>query len=425
LVWAIRVTDAFASACLVVFLVCVFFAVSPSLDALSVVVCVAGILSAIVAGGLQRTPIDWPLALYTCLAVLSAVVHPHAVSGNDPSFFKWHPAVHIALLVAYFYSAIWILRTPRRLAALAVLLVVVVSILGLQTSFDQIALGVTARTNTYPSIPQWSGYPEMGALLVQALPFPVAMAIVTRSPQVIVASMVTACVLWLAALGLHSRSADFSVAVTYLALAVVEIVKLRSRRLLTGAAAFTVLFAAGWMTNAGWQIANVSYVVHLRYAVWRNALAIIGDHPWLGVGAGNYTAALRAGYVHSASGIDAHASNMLLHVGAESGIPAVVALLAVWLRALQAGYAGQFPRNTVGIVRMGLLVALTAFLVRSMTEHFLGGLPTSDRMSFLIWTLLAGLIAASRLAKGSDAGMGGAPREVAFSVGRDRAPVDG
>ena len=179
-IWTIRACDAVAGVLLTVFLIQVFFADTPSL-AVAFAVCAVAMLGAVAAGDLRRTPIDWPLGLYVALAALSAVVHPRAGSGSSPIFSERHAAMHVALLGVYFYSAVWVLRTPRRLAALAVLLVVAVSVLGIQSSLDQLAAGPRVRMETYPSVPQWSGYPELGLLAVQALPFPVAMAMVSRS----------------------------------------------------------------------------------------------------------------------------------------------------------------------------------------------------------------------------------------------------
>jgi len=423
--WTIRALDAAGYVLLAIFLGGVFFDTAIGLEAFAFAVAAAGLLGAKLSGDLHRTAIDWPLGLYVVLAALSAVVHPRADSGSSPIFSERHAALHVALLGVYFYSAVWVLRTPRRLAALAVLLVVAVSVLGIQSSLDQLAAGPRVRMETYPSVPQWSGYPELGLLAVQALPFPVAMAMVSRSRPTIIASLVTACVLWWNALFMHSRSTDFSVVVMYLILLGVETTKLGSRRLVGAAVVIAVLAGIVWLTNARWQIASVGNVVHLRYGLWRDAIRMIGDHPWLGVGIGNYASALRDGYVTSASRFDAHASNMMLHVAAESGIPALIAFVAIWWRALRAGYAGDLRADTVGVVRIGLFVALAAFFVRSMSDHFLGGLPTSDRMSFLVWTVLAGLIAASRLTGHPESRRSGTTGDVAVPFGYRSTVVDG
>src|SRR4029079_4389299 len=108
-----------------------------------------------------------------------------------------------------------------------------------------------------------------------------------------------AAVLWLTAWGLHSRNTDGVAAIAYFVLALVETAKLGSTRLLRAAVVVVVLVAVSWGANRSWQIASTGNVVQLRAGLWRNAVAMIRHHPWVGVGIGNYTTALRQEYVRA------------------------------------------------------------------------------------------------------------------------------
>jgi O-antigen ligase len=181
-------------------------------------------------------------------------------------------------------------------------------------------------------------------------------------------------------------------ALTYLWLAVIEAARLKRYRLLLAAAPLAGLAVVFWLRNPlrlAFDVPSAPDALGFRYAVWRNAIDMIRDHPWLGVGAGNYTAALRADYRSPGVFLDAHAHNTILHVAVESGIPALIAFLVVWYRVFRFGYERGLGGNLSAIVMVGSIGALAAFAVRSIGEHFLSGLPSSDRMSFLVWTLLA------------------------------------
>jgi O-antigen ligase len=131
--------------------------------------------------------------------------------------------------------------------------------------------------------------------------------------------------------------------------------------------------------------------------MWGRAAAMARDHLVLGVGPGNYSDAMRKAYVTAADPLlyQYHAHNTILQVAAESGIPALVAFLLIWWRML-ADLSRICGRTRTGVVALGLFGALVTLVVRSLGDHFLSGLPTADRVSFLVWTLLAASTATIR-----------------------------
>jgi putative inorganic carbon (hco3(-)) transporter len=186
--------------------------------------------------------------------------------------------------------------------------------------------------------------------------------------------------------------------VTLLTLVVAVSWKTRRFRLL-GAAVFLVVAAMAFFSvNSkvteifGW--ARVVFQVVGRVDVWRQALGLIRKYPLLGVGLGNYLAALRAEHLPSPTFYHDHAHNMLLHVAAESGVPAAATFLWLWCRALVKTYAGPLTHDLDGVIRLGIFGALAAFFIRGASDHFLGGLYISDRVSVLVWTFFAMAVAA-------------------------------
>jgi O-antigen ligase len=386
----------------------IFFDLDKSFDLLGSVVAAAGLLAARAAKARLGTFLDWPVLAYGVLTVLSVVAGRHRYAAGAlaaDSFEVWRPAVHTAALVAYFYAAVWILRTERRLRAFAVAMVLAVSILGLQAAYDHAHYGFDTRLDTYPSTPQWLGYPELGLLFALAFPFPLALMVVSGSAGAALAALVVATVLWLDEVWLYSRGGYAGIFAAYVALAAIELASLRRARLLAALSVFIIVAGVSVMASA--RLHGVfaelggSYVYSSRFDIWHRTLRMIGDHPWFGVGPGNYVSAMQTGYEWRtwSHADDTHAHNLLLHVAAESGIPAAAAFLTVWLTLFTRLWRAPIARAASGAATMGIFGALVAFFVRGLTDHFLAGLDTSDRLAFLLWTLIAAGVAAARLAR--------------------------
>jgi O-antigen ligase len=151
-----------------------------------------------------------------------------------------------------------------------------------------------------------------------------------------------------------------------LAAALVVVVGFRSRRavlatmilLVIGATALG-LFGAGWLPGslagrvseitdfvgldpALTEITDANFSVLERIAHWQAGLAMFGDHPWLGVGIGNYAAAYpQYAPPHWYEPLG-HAHNIAIHLLAETGILGGLAFLAYWL-ALAAAAMRALP----------------------------------------------------------------------------------
>jgi len=91
---------------------------------------------------------------------------------------------------------------------------------------------------------------------------------------------------------------------------------------------------AGFVDVRGAEITDANFAVVERMAHWQSALAMWADHPWLGVGIGNYEPA----YSHYALPLWptplGHAHNYYLNVAAETGLLGLLAYLLLWSGAL-------------------------------------------------------------------------------------------
>ncbi len=426
-----RLVDVVALALAGIFLWSVFFAAGGSFSLFAAAIGVLGIVAASLGRTPVRTIVDGPVLMYLGLSVFSAVAH----YGQYPPVFSrsretpWQPMIDTVVLVIYFYGVAALLRTRRRIGTLVAAIVLAVSILGLQATADHVRNGLADRAFNYQFVSQWSGYPEIGMII--AVAFPLALAVVTssRSTIVAVASSLVALTLVLDVVPLYSRGAYVCIGVTYAALAAIEWWKVNSRRLAAAGLGLLVVVAVFVAAGRGWSIGeffaasfggyDTSKAVQSRYAIWSQTVAMIKDHPWLGVGPGNYASALEKSYATQARPEDVHAHNMILHVTAERGIAAAAAFLLIWWRVLKH-LSGSWSRSDIGMLAVAFSGALFAFFARSLTDHFLTGLETSERMGFLLWTLFAAAVAVARL---SSAGLArsGMPGQVSCGPPPDDA----
>ena len=110
-----------------------------------------------------------------------------------------------------------------------------------------------------------------------------------------------------------------------------------------------------------------------RIFIWKNSLAVIGEHPLVGVGAGNfrrvYASHLRPDIPDSRK--HAHAHNDLMNVAAVSGIPGAVIFAALWLATF--GYFWKGWRRTrddpgAGAFIVGAGLGSLVFFLSALTE---------------------------------------------------------
>ena len=410
-----RAADAAALALLSYLVFRIWFDLGIWFDLLGAVAGAAGIAAALVARQRIRTFLDGPLIAYAALTLLSVAVTRHRFTATgvpgDP-LVEWRPAIQTVALTLYFYGATWILRTERRRGWLVAALVVAVSLVGARAANDHAYYGFDTRLDSYITTQPWLGYPDIGLLFAIALPVPLAVLVTNRSIGVFMAAAIVAVVLFLDEVWLYSRGGYLSMVAGFAAVAAVGFYASKRWRLAVAVVPLLVLvlIAAAPSTRLNRVLTDLGdrYVYGSRFAIWQRTVLMISDYPLLGVGPGHYYSAMRSGYEWRTweHADDTHAHNMLLHIAAETGVPAAAAFLLVWVRVFQRLWSFLVRRRATSTraATLGLFGALVAFFVRGLTDYFFGGFFISERLAFLMWTLLAAAVAAVQ-----SSGTAGAP----------------
>jgi putative inorganic carbon (hco3(-)) transporter len=111
------------------------------------------------------------------------------------------------------------------------------------------------------------------------------------------------------------------------------------------------------------EVTDANFPAIERLAHWQAATTMWRDHPWLGVGMGNYPAVYPAyaiGRWHDPLG---HAHNYYLNVGAETGLFGLLAYALFWLAAfwlaVRAVRAAHGLARAAAVGGLGVMVALS------------------------------------------------------------------
>jgi len=114
----------------------------------------------------------------------------------------------------------------------------------------------------------------------------------------------------------------------------------------------------------GVEVTDANFAVLERMAHWQAALDMWTDHPWLGVGAGNYEAAYASYALPLWPLALGHAHNYYLNIAAETGAVGLAVYLLLWVAAVAAAWraarrsSGWSLAASLGI--LGVVVHLSA-----------------------------------------------------------------
>ncbi len=120
----------------------------------------------------------------------------------------------------------------------------------------------------------------------------------------------------------------------------------------------------------GVDITPENYAVIERLAHWQAAIAMATDHPWLGVGLGNYEAAYPAFRLMNWKFPLGHAHNYYLNVLGETGIIGLIAYLAFAVFVLAFAWrARRHPDASARLAAIGVLGVWVYMTMHSLTDN--------------------------------------------------------
>jgi O-antigen ligase len=120
----------------------------------------------------------------------------------------------------------------------------------------------------------------------------------------------------------------------------------------------------------GVDITAENYPVVERLAHWQAALNMAVDHPWLGVGFGNYEIAYPQYRLFNWDEPLGHAHNYYLNILAEAGLLGLLAYGNVWAVIIWITWrARKHPDILSRFIIIGLLGSWTYLLVHSMFDN--------------------------------------------------------
>lgn len=147
----------------------------------------------------------------------------------------------------------------------------------------------------------------------------------------------------------------------------------------------------GLVDVARTEVTDANFAVLERLAHWQAAINMWTDHPWLGVGPGNYAAAYAIYRLPRWQDALGHAHNVYLNVAGESGLLGLAAYLALWAVCLwQALRSAADSRRFVAAVGAGVLGGLVHATVHNVFDNLW------VQHIYLMLALLLGLLAVLR-----------------------------
>jgi O-antigen ligase len=380
-----------------------------SLICLATAVVVMGL--ELLTGGWPSTRLDRPLLAYAALVGLTTLT-----SVDRTTSLVW--IVSLAGNIGIFAAIVTAARKVDWLGdGLLLFLVADIALLLLLATGYHAEVGFLARPKGYPVPEGWSGYPELSMLGAVQFGLLVA-AMQTGRSWLALAVAATLVVVTIAEIGLlYARGAWLAIVAVVVAAGAFLVSQGHRRRVIVGAslvAALSIGLAATnptlrhLLTAPGNAIIDGKFIEvatpQMRLRLWTRTLRMIGDHPFAGVGLGNFRSIFETQYnpeLNEDGRRGVHAHNLWLHQYAELGVLGGTAYLLVWVTITVMGW--RQARANPGFRTFALLLALVAIGASNLTTYMFH-MPgyAAGRLHSLTW-LVFGLIAAGAPGKENEA----------------------
>jgi len=156
---------------------------------------------------------------------------------------------------------------------------------------------------------------------------------------------------------------------------------------------FTTQFDFSNIDVRGTYLTAANFSLIERLAHWQAALGMILDHPWLGVGFGNYGAAYEQYRTLRWANPLGHAHNYYLNIFAETGILGLLAYLGVWVAIVVQALRAASRRNAPALRWMA--IGLLGAVAHLSAHHLFDNLYVAN--TFLLIGAYLGLFVAARI----------------------------
>ncbi|MCB0001044.1 MAG: O-antigen ligase family protein [Anaerolineae bacterium] len=136
------------------------------------------------------------------------------------------------------------------------------------------------------------------------------------------------------------------------------------------------------------EVTDASFSVVERLAHWQAAINMWTDHPWLGVGPGNYAVAYEAYRLPRWQDALGHAHNVYLNVAGESGLLGLLSYLVLWFASIWQALRGTASnKRFVAAVGAGVLGSLVHATIHNVFDNLW------VQHIYLVLALMLGLVA--------------------------------
>jgi len=141
---------------------------------------------------------------------------------------------------------------------------------------------------------------------------------------------------------------------------------------------------------------NFGFSIKERIYGWESALQMIHDHPLTGIGINTFEHVYPQYQLPQAKESLVHAHNIFLEIGAEMGLPGLIALLWLFIRAFTMGWRALKKTKNVYLQSLltGLLGSLVAFVINEQFSYSW----IIHNFFIFFWMLLGSLSVVSKMA---------------------------
>ncbi|MBI4720948.1 MAG: O-antigen ligase family protein [Chitinivibrionia bacterium] len=350
-----------------------------------------------------RTPFFiWSVAFFALFA-LQSMLFSYNISYSMQSLFAFVKVVVFAFLIAQF------IRTPKQLDTFAIVVFagalcsIVLGLINLRFGL-QSNLNVMGGVNLLRFTGTFRDPNVLAMSLMSALPL--GLYAVRRSGgwTFRLGAILGLAALLAAAFATYSRAAFFPLAFILLAVLLKETRHRKSAvsLLLVLAVVAVVLLVPGFYWDRLMSLGDISEVsqsdwsLYLRLKAAKVALAMFAEHPFTGVGLGNFI--VRSG---SELFVRIVVHNLYLEILAGTGILGFLSLMLVFWSGIRECLKGIRARRRAALEGMH---ALSFYMLLSFVSSLIAGLFLSTPFSYSIWTPLAGgLVVGAMASRDADA----------------------